>query len=52
MLYYVNFIDAGNCEINPHPLEIHATSLTNALQKAASMVPDDAVEVVVFKAAR
>lgn len=47
--FFANFIDAGNCEINPHPVEIHATSMTHALQKAAGRLPDETVRVEIFE---
>ena len=46
--FWVNFIDEGNCEINSHPIELYATSLANALQKAAAIIPDDTAKVIVF----
>ena len=46
--FYVNFLDKGNCEINPYPQEIHEKDLANALQKAAAVIPDDTDKIIVF----
>lgn len=47
--FMCNFMDKEARGINPRPVEIQASGLGHALQKVAAMLPDDAVEVQVWK---
>lgn len=46
--FLYNMYDAGNCKINPWPLEVEAKDMHHALQKIGPCLADDCVSVAIW----
>ncbi len=49
LTFLYNMVDAGNCEINPFPLDVEAKNMGHALQKIAACLSNDCVQVIVWR---